>query len=79
MEHFGITDIEIWDYISKNTSIDKILKVEVWMDSLDFDESGFCQLAMIHKLLGGIEVTYDFEIARKRLVRTIKTKKMYVK
>lgn len=79
MKYFGMTDIELWDYTSKNTSIDKILKVEAWMDSPDFDESAFYQLAMIHKLIVGIEVTYDFEIARERFLRTIKTKKLCVK
>lgn len=79
MEYFGMTDIELWDYISKNTSIDKILKVEAWMDSPDFDESAFCQLVMIHKLIGEIEVIYDFEVARERLLQTIKTKKLCVK
>lgn len=73
MEHFGITEIELWDYISKNANTYTICKVKAWMDSSDFDECVFCQLSKLHKLTTEVEVTYDFDTVEERFLQAIKT------
>lgn len=77
MEYSGITEIELWDYISKKANTDTILKVEAWMDSSDAAEDAFRQLTKIHKLTAGMEVEYDLDAAKERFLLAIKTENQY--
>ncbi|TSE03821.1 FecR family protein [Aquimarina algiphila] len=74
MEHFKITEIELWEYISKKADDITIQKVEKWMDSTDFDEDLFIKITTIHNHTS--EQSPSIEQAKKRFFNTVKPKKL---
>ncbi|WP_298544895.1 FecR domain-containing protein [uncultured Aquimarina sp.] len=72
MEHFKITETELWEYISQTADDTTILKVEKWKNSPDFDEALFTKITTIHKHTA----TKDPSVqqAKKRFFTTVKPK-----
>lgn len=72
MEHFKITETELWEYISKKADQSTIQKVEKWMDSPDFDEALFVKITGIYTHTAEQDV--PVEQAKKRFFKTVKSK-----
>ncbi len=72
MEHFKITETELWEYISQTADDNTILKVEKWIDSPDFDKALFTKITAIHKHTS--EKDPSVEEAKKRFFTTVKPK-----
>ncbi|PKV48035.1 FecR family protein [Aquimarina sp. MAR_2010_214] len=72
MEHFKITETELWEYISKTADNITIQKVEKWMDSADFDEALFIKIRTIYNHTS--EQNPSVEHAKKRFFNTVKPK-----
>ncbi len=72
MEHFKITETELWEYISKTADDITIQKVERWMDSSDFDEALFTQITTLHNHTSKQDPSV--EQAKKRFFTTVKPK-----
>ncbi len=72
MEHFKITETELWEYISKTADDITIQKVEKWMGSTDFDEDLFKKITAIHTHTS--EQDPSVELAKKRFFTAVKPK-----
>ncbi|GAA3516879.1 FecR domain-containing protein [Aquimarina addita] len=73
MEHFKITEVELWEYISKSADASTIQKVEKWMDSSDFDETLFIEISTIHNHTS--EQNPSVENAKQRFFDSVKPKR----
>lgn len=76
MEDFKITEIELWEYISKTANDITIKKVEQWIQSSDFDEALFNNLTTIYN--NTATPTPSIELAKNRFFKSVqpKTKKV---
>lgn len=72
MEHFKITETELWAYVSKTADDVTIQKVEKWMDSPDFDETLFTKTTTIYN--HSSEEYSSVEQAKNRFFDTVKPK-----
>ncbi|MBQ4820746.1 FecR domain-containing protein [Aquimarina sp. MMG016] len=72
MDHFKITETEIWEYISKTADDITIQKVEKWMGSTDYDEDLFNKITTIYKHTSREHPSV--EQAKKRFFTTVKSK-----
>lgn len=72
MEHFKITETELWAYVSKTADDVTIQKVEKWMDSPDFDEALFIKTTTIYNHSSVEHVSV--EQAKNRFFNTVKPK-----
>ncbi|WP_158447895.1 FecR family protein [Aquimarina longa] len=72
MEHFKITETELWEYISKKADDITIQKIEKWMNSTDFDEDLFIKMSTIYNHTSKEDPSV--EQAKKRFFNTIKPK-----
>ncbi len=72
MEHFNITETELWEYISKKADDITIQKVENWMDSAAFDEALFTKIRSIYNHTS--QQDSSVEQAKKRFFNTVKPK-----
>lgn len=72
MEHFKITETELWEYISKSADNITIQKVEKWMDSTDFDEALFINITTVYNHTS--EQDPSVELAKKSFFNTVKPK-----
>lgn len=74
MEHFKITETELWEYISKTADDITTQKVEKWMDSADFDEDLFSKIITIYK--SSSKQNPSAQQAKKRFFTAVRPKKV---
>ncbi len=72
MEHFEITETELWEYISKTADDTTIQSVEQWMDSADFNEALFIKITALYNHTE--EQNPSVELAKKRFRTSIQKK-----
>ncbi|MBQ4802744.1 FecR domain-containing protein [Aquimarina sp. MMG015] len=72
MEHFKITETELWEYISQTADDNTILKVEKWKNSPDFDKALFTKITTIYNHTATKDPSV--EEAKKRFFTTVKPK-----
>lgn len=72
MEHFKITETELWEYVSKNADEVTTEKVEKWINSTDFDEDLFAKIKTVYNHTSSQNPSV--EQAKKRFFTTVKPK-----
>ncbi|MDB4292414.1 DUF4974 domain-containing protein [Maribacter sp.] len=74
MDHFKISETELWEFISKKADASTIQKVEKWMESPDFDKALFNKISSIHNHTAVQEA--PVELAKKRFFKTVRPEKV---
>jgi len=72
MEHFKISETELWEYISKTATDSTVQKVESWIQSPDYDKELFTKITAIHNYTS--RQNPSIEKAKKRFLKKVKPK-----
>ncbi|TYP98161.1 FecR family protein [Tenacibaculum adriaticum] len=73
MENSQITETELWAYISKTANTATIHKIELWINSVEYDEELFTKITAIYSHT--VKQNPSVETAKNRFFNTVRTPK----